>query len=211
MKFKSILLLFIFYHLAFLSQSQSVHDNTIYIFTRSTQLKVSYIATDFNLTDSLSTHVGIGLKINNEYQIYNVTNEPTYTDSALVCDDLNSFLNVEGIQYYSLWAFKASPKEMEILISVLREYTLTPVTFDYNFLLEKNNALYCSEFVRNVLEKIDSKKFSFEPIKKQLNTFYQVALSRVDLNYIPVDFFIEFKDFKLVENKYYQEKLSFHK
>lgn len=199
-----IIILVLFYHLTFLLQGQSFHDNTIYIFTRSTQLKASYIAQDFNLRDSLSTHIGIGLKINGEYQIHNVTNESTLSDTALICDNLKSFIEIDGIKYYSIWELKSSPEEIEILTDILKSYSESVINFDYEFLLEENNALYCSEFVRNTLEKLNSQKFSFKPVKKELNSFYEVALNRVHFEYIPVDFFMVFNDFKLVENKYYQ-------
>lgn len=75
MRLKILILTLFFHHFGAFSQIQPKVANSIFIFTRSTAMKAAYIADDFNLKDSLSTYVGIGLKVNENYQIYNVTNE----------------------------------------------------------------------------------------------------------------------------------------
>lgn len=75
--------------------SQNVREDTsIYIFNRSTDLKRDYIAKDFNQIDTLSTHIGVGLKTKGGYIIYNVSNEKIINGSALIVESLESFINV---------------------------------------------------------------------------------------------------------------------
>jgi hypothetical protein len=66
---------------------------------------------------------------------------------------------------------------MGLLYTVLDEYLKLPIVFDYNFVLEKDNTLYCSEFVKIVIEEINREKFYFKPIKKELTGFYKIFFS----------------------------------
>lgn len=176
--------------------------NSIFIFTRCTGLKVEYIAKDFNLIDTLSTHVGIGLKVNNEYKIYNVSNDVKIQNSSLICENLESFINLEDIKYYSIWELNVNDIEMKMISEIFDEYNKLKIDFDFDFNIQNDNKFYCSEFVYDVLQKINSKKFYYIPLKKDLNQFYQRILNRSNLEYIPVDFFREIDLFKKIDESY---------
>jgi hypothetical protein len=176
--------------------------NSIFIFTRCTGLKVEYIAKDFNIIDTLSTHVGIGLKVNNEYKIYNVSNDVKIQNSSLICENLESFINLEDIKYYSIWELNVNNIEMKMISEIFDEYNKLKIDFDFDFNIQNDNKFYCSEFVYDVLQKINSKKFYYIPLKKDLNQFYQRILNRSNLEYIPVDFFREMDLFKKIDESY---------
>lgn len=69
----------------FAQNIQKEEDEHIYVFTRSTTNKKGFIAEDFNIKDSLSTHVGIGFFENGKYQVYNVDTLKKKSKSILSC------------------------------------------------------------------------------------------------------------------------------
>lgn len=203
MKYKLLIFIFISFYIELYSQNEIVTKNSIYIFTRSTAMKADYIAKDFNLIDTLSTHIGVGIKKDNEYIIYNVSNEKIIENTALICENLDTFLDVEGLLYYSIWEYKGTSLESENFRKILKNYLKTKIVFDYDFVLQKDNELYCSEFVQQILQQINEKKFYFRPIKKELNQFYKTALKRGIIEYIPVDFFTQIDHFIKIKEVLY--------
>ncbi len=188
-----------FLFVSFVSSQIVQEDTSIYVFNRSTDLKRDYIAKDFNQIDTLSTHVGIGLKTKEGYIIYNVSNEKIINGSALVVESLESFIKVDNINSYSIWKVKLKRKEFLKFKKILRAYEEIDVTFDYNFTLKKDSQLYCSEFVYHVLNDVDDLRFYFEPKNVKLNQFYASVLKREYFEYIPVDFFQTFGIFIKIE------------
>lgn len=182
------------------ANSQNFTDNnSIYLFTRSTALKVDYIAKDFNLSDSLATHIGIGYKIDDDYKIYNISYDKVENNTALICDNLETFISMNDIVQFSIWEFTLDINQMNRFKKAIKEYLKKQIIFDRGFQIKDDDILYCSEFVYHILSKTDAVKFSFEPISKKLNKFYATALDRKTLEYIPVDFFQTFNLFKKVE------------
>ena len=202
MKLKLSLIVLIFNYFFTIGQNNQDVSNSIFIFTRSTDMKVSYIAHDFNTSDTLSTHVGIGFKINNEYQIFNVSNDIKSSSKALRSESLETFLKVQGIKYHSVWEYEIPSDTKDKFIKVLSEYDNRQITFDYDFEIKNDSKLYCSEFVFLVLKKLHLTR-SYKGKKKELNNFYRNLLKRNTLEYIPVDFFLDLHYFKLIENKFY--------
>ena len=202
MKSKLIIFLLLFYFKG-CSQKKEDIDNTIYVFTRSTELKVAYIAKDFNIKDTLSTHVGIGIKKNGKYEIYNVSNDQTYNKSALICENLDSFIKVNGVKYFSVWKIDISKTEFKRFCKILKKYLNQTIVFDYDFSINDDNKLYCSEFVYDVLKQTNNVKFSFNPIIKELSQFYKLVLNRDYLEFIPVDFFTQMNLFEKIDEHYY--------
>lgn len=176
-------------------------ENNIYIVGRSTKYKQNIIAKDFNIKDSLLTHIGLGLLEDEVLKIYNVSNYLLNDfDSSLIVEDLESFINVSSLTYYSIWEKESTAKNIARLKKILNSYINTVITFDDDFILE-NKGLYCSEFVYLVLKQIDALNIKLTPRIKKLTPFYSRALRRDYLEYIPVDFFQEFDDFKLLYSK----------
>jgi len=174
---------------------------SIFIFTRATESKINFIAKDFNLSDSLSTHIGIGLRKNDEFIIYNVDNDKKLNNSSLITENLNSFINNAGVLHYSIWEYKTNLNEYILFLDELKKFKEIKINFDYEFDLKEDNNLYCSEFVYFVLKKINYTKFNFLPIEKQLINFYAGFFKKSEISYIPVDFFLSFNVFRKVEEK----------
>lgn len=176
-------------------------ENNIYIVGRSTKYKQNIIAKDFNIKDSLLTHIGLGLLEDEVLKIYNVSNYLLNDfDSSFIVEDLESFINVSSLTYYSIWEKESTAKNIARLKKILNSYINTVITFDDDFILE-NKGLYCSEFVYLVLKQIDVLNVKLTPRTKKLTPFYSRALRRDYLEYIPVDFFQEYDDFKLLYSK----------
>lgn len=176
-------------------------ENNIYIVGRSTKYKQNIIAKDFNIKDSLLTHIGLGLLEDEVLKIYNVSNYLLNDfGSSLIVEDLESFIDVNSLTYYSIWEKESTAKDIVRLKKTLNSYIDTIITFDDDFML-KNKGLYCSEFVYLVLKQIDELNIELTPKIKKLTPFYSRALRRDYLEYIPVDFFQEYDDFKLLYSK----------
>ncbi|WP_432672489.1 hypothetical protein [Flavobacterium sp. SM2513] len=205
MKKLLLLIVIIFISISSFSQEKQIIDeDCIYIFTRSTMSKRGFIAEDFNINDTLSTHVGIGFVENKKYVIYNIDNiKKNENQSSLIKEDYNSFVRLDDIYYSSIWKYKITKSNKIRLIEILKSFERENITFDKEFKLTNSNSnLYCSEFVFLVLTQLNL-TIKYEPPKKKLNSFYSSLLKRNTLEYIPVDFFLELHCFKLVENKFY--------
>lgn len=176
-------------------------NSSIYIVGRSTEHKLNIIARDFNLKNPSLTHIGIGLLQDSSFKIYNISNYLLNDKgSALIVENIRNFVDLDDIQYYSIWERKTTIEKIEILKEELKYYLKKKIIFDEEFKLD-NDSLYCSEFVYLLLKKIFPNDFNSVPASKKLNLFYSRALKREYLEYIPVDFFQTKKDFKLIFSK----------
>lgn len=199
---KLIQLLFVFFSISIYAQKDvnAMHfdENSIYIIGRSTKSKQDIIAKDFNLKDTLTTHVGIGIVENQKLIIYNITNDIADSErSAFVKENINEFLKVKDLLSFSIWSCKSDTDEIKKAKDILSQYKEKIIEFDYDFLIN-NEKLYCSEFVCEVLKKTNAAKFQFDAVQKKLNPFYSQALKREILTYIPVDFFLSDTKFNLL-------------
>lgn len=197
------LLLFLFVLNAY-CQENIIEDDYIYIFTRSTKSKIGFIAEDFNIQDSLSTHIGIGFVEKGRYIIYNVDNiKKGDNNSSLIREDYSSFIRLSDLYYSSIWQFKANKEQKIQLIKIIKRYESYVISFDDEF--ELNNSiqnLYCSEFVYLVLKELKLTN-TFIPVSKELTEFYKNILKKDFLEYIPVDFFQKLNYFYKVDSKFY--------
>lgn len=197
MKANRIILLYFLLIFAIHGNAQvSFEDGELYIVTRSTNAKRFFIAKDFNLSDSLSTHVGIGIAEKGELKIYHVEPDSAPGKSALSKVSLKDFTAVPGLASYSIWKDITSGNGA-LLKDTLKDWEDKKIAFDFEFNLANEN-LYCSEFVWMMLKTLQNPSYGFVPIEKELNDFYKKTLGSDKLIYIPVDFFIELKMFKKI-------------
>lgn len=192
------------------SQTKLAKDNEIFIVCRSTKNKQNIIAKDFNLKDSLTTHIGLGIKTTESMLIYNVSNvKKSNNGSALLIEDLDGFLNVDDIKAYSIWSIKIDDKtKIEKLKDLIKKHLKSKIVFDYEFSLNnEENKLYCSEFVYNMLT-LSGIIERTNPSVKVLNQLYSKALKKNELEYIPVDFFQIIEGFQLVNENYNNQENS---
>ncbi len=185
------------------SQNYKIDEkNAFYLVCRSTKTKKHIIAKDFNVTDTLVTHVGIGFISNEGLSIFHVSNDKKNSrNSSLIKENLKQFLSDKQVSYYSIWQYKLDANLVKELKKNVNKTHTNNVEFDYSFDLD-NNKLYCSEFVYKVLRDFGKQKFKFSTKVKSLNPFYTMALKRSKLKYIPVDFFIKDSNFKKVYEKH---------
>ena len=95
----------------------------IYVFTRSTTHKKGFIAEDFNIKDSLSTHVGIGFFENGKFNVYNVDNvKKSLNQSSLIREDYSSFINLNNIYHSAIWSYRTNKLKINTLKDALNQY-----------------------------------------------------------------------------------------
>ncbi|MBT8243719.1 MAG: hypothetical protein HKP48_01980 [Winogradskyella sp.] len=158
---------------------------------RGTNTKQGFFAKDFNIRDTLSSHVGILLYEDSDWLIYNVNN---FKDglSDFRYQNLKEFYAIEQekINYaciYEVSSIKRNQKK--ILIKGFHKLKRVSIKFDKRFLLDNPYRLYCSEFVRNALYHLDSVNLNFQTHKRELKGIYKTYFRKDSLEYYPVDIF----------------------
>ncbi len=166
--------------------------------------KHNIIAGDFNIKDTLLTHIGIGYYDGNNLTIFNMS--PTKTDSKgsnLIVEGLAEFIDYEDILYFAVYEVKADSAEISKMKKLFNNYRNKVYLFDQQFVLFRNEALYCSELVAKTLFDVNPERFKIRPTIKKLNYFYSNMLKVNNFTYIPVDFFLDLPDVRIVSEKFY--------
>ena len=182
----------------------SFDKNKVYLITRTTNSKPSAIAKFFNIKDTISSHIGIGIVRNGTIRIYHVIDARPKDKTDLQVHSLQEFLGMHPetpeVSYFSIWESKSEVPSAQLLES-LKELSKRSIVFDYEFDLN-NQKFYCSELCAYILNT--AAEFDFQPRRKSLNGFFKDVLKRETLEYFPVDFFLE--DSKFV--KIYEEETT---
>lgn len=165
--------------------------SSVYIAYRGTNTKQGFLARKFNTSDTLSSHVGIMVFYENQWKIYNVAD---FKDerSDFKGQLFNEFYNLkeEYIFYASIWKVSLTKPELEVLLEEIRRTQSQRISFDKAIDLSNGeNKLYCSEFVVNVLKKVNLSKFNIKPRKKKLFGAYKTYFRKDTLEYYPPDIF----------------------
>jgi hypothetical protein len=167
------------------------YKENLFILCRGTISKARLIGKKFNIKDSNITHIGLGFFEENEFKIFNVTdNSITKDGSHLVIDSIASFLKSGDIYYFSIWKCDIPKKRMTAIKKICKQYSNRKIYFDATFRLNDDDTLYCSEFCALVLNRLNIEKLRFAPKQYVLNnSFYETVLGTKILVYFPVDFF----------------------
>lgn len=176
--------------------NNQLNSNSVYLFFRGTDTKQGYISKEYNLFHKGLSHVGIGVNYDYEFLIYHIVNSDK--PSHLEISPLNSFFdNSSKINYIGVWEIQNINKEKKTkLKNILNQYKNQEYKFDLSFIQKNDNKLYCSEFVVEVLRKLDSCRFKFKKSKIKLQGLHSAFLKRDTLEYFPTDVFIVNKNFK---------------
>lgn len=175
-----------------------------YIIYRGTDTKQGFYAKDFNVKDTLATHVGLLFRQREEWVTYHVydTKNP---DTDLKIESLNDFLDVDDghVYYLSILEIRGIYAEkLEKLISILDQYKNFKIQFDRSFMSDEPTKLYCSEFVVEVLSGVDSLQYRVQQHKKELLGVYKLYFQQDSLEYYPVDAFRNNPNFREVGEWY---------
>jgi len=188
------LLIFILTKFVYSQPNNIFEKKFAYLIFRSTENKINIIAKDFNISDTLMTHVGLGIYFENKIMIYNI--DVSDIDSALKVDNLESFTSINQIKAFSIWKLPVNNTQYRKLKNYLLDLRNNFFEFDYSF-TRNNKKYYCSEFVYEMLLKSNIIKQTLY-VSKELNSFYSKALKKDTLIYIPVDSFLYLENIELV-------------
>lgn len=181
-----------------LSKEVFLNNKSLFMVCRGTYSKSAFIAQKFNIKDRNITHCGIGFIKNGRFYIYNVS-DINSKQSCLVIDSLSSFRKYSDVYYLSIWECRLNTKTLNTIKRNCEDYYQKKIEFDYSFILDDSDILYCSEFCSRILNAANQRKLYFKPHELQLNSeFYEALLKRKVLTYFPVDFFEENKGFKKI-------------
>lgn len=167
---------------------ETLNKEKSFIIFRGTKTKQGFYARDFNIKDTLSSHVGLLMfKKGIGWRVFHVSD---YNDIVTDFREMSivSFLNEEEkITSASVWEVNISKRIK--LLNELESYHSKKIIFDKYFSLKDSTRLYCSEFVCNVLKKVDSSKYNYPFEQRELKGIYKTYFRRDTLKYYPVDIF----------------------
>ncbi len=182
-----------------LFDQSKLNTKNAYLIFRGTNTKEGFFARDFNIKDTLSSHVGIAIYNEKAWSVYHVLeNKNATTDFNK--DDFKYFLSKEHdeVFYYSLCELTTlADYKIDTLKNILNQYESKQVVFDRSF-SKDSKKLYCSEFVCEVLSTVDSNVYNFEYYKRELKGIYKTYFNKDTLEYYPVDMFKYNKNFNRV-------------
>lgn len=170
-----------------------------YLVFRGTDTKEGYFARDFNIKDTLSSHVGIAIYSDEVWSVYHVL-ENKNTPNDFNKDTFKNFLNKkqDEVFYYSIWELTTlTDNKIDTLKHILNQYESKQVIFDRSF-GKDSKKLYCSEFVCEVLSTVDSSMYNFKYFKRDLRGIYKKYFNKDTLEYYPVDMFMYNQNFNKI-------------
>lgn len=166
-------------------------DSQVYLIYRGTNSKEGFFAKEFNISDTLSTHVGLLIYDKGNSIVHHVVDTKSLPSDYKV-ETIDDFLNIEkeDIYYTSIWQinhldtfnFKSIKRNLE-------KFNKLKIKFDKSFSSKDSTKLYCSEFIFKVLNNIDSEKFNIKTRKRKLSGIYKTYFRKDTLEYYPVDVF----------------------
>ena len=115
---------------------------------------------------------------------------------------MESFYAYENIEYGSVWEV-LGVKNTEKLKNIIKDYADKDIRFDMSFSGNEDEYMYCSEFVVEVLRKLDSIKFKFAKHNKRLKPIHATMLGKDFLDYYPLDIFTHNPNLKKIFEYYF--------
>lgn len=178
----------------FITTAQIVLDNeSIYICGCGSQSKIEMIAENFNLSNEFLTHISLGSVVNGSLELYEIT--PNGGQESKIRKLSWEEFRKDDCLYEAIWELKTLKDQQHRLISWLENMIYEKVTYDFQFDVNTDHEMYCSELVAKALNQLEF--INFHPSKKKLLPKYRTVLNKDELLYYPVDFFIESHNFKL--------------
>jgi hypothetical protein len=183
-------------------KKDTLFKDSLYLVFRGTDTKAGFYAKDFNIKDSLSSHVGIAI-YEDCWEIYNVLDfKDDFSD--LRNQKFEEFFDFkkEKITYGSVWLIQdIDAIDIKRLKENLLVYKNKKISFDKIFSLQDSTKLYCSEFICNLLENTNPSKFSFKLYNRKFKSksIYGIYFQKENLSYYPVDIFQYHKNFKKIK------------
>jgi hypothetical protein len=174
----------------------------VYLFFRGTETKEGIISKEFNLESKYISHVGLGIFIDGNLKIFHVIN--SNKENHLECSSLYNFFDKKKeVTYTAIWKVEdLTDSNLLELTEVINSFKKKKIRFDLTFSGKDDNKLYCSEFVVEVLNKIDPIKFKFDKSKRKLNGFQSKFLRKDSLEYYPADVFLNNQNFLKIHESF---------
>jgi len=170
-------------------------NENIYIILRGTESKRTLISKNFNIYDSLYTHIGIGFKNRNQRSlvIYHIL--PSSEKEGVLIESLSEFEDVEDLNCIGIYSINLSSSNYKKVENYVKMISDSNIIYDKNFDLDDQSAMYCSEFVIKALNQSDG--FNIRPVKKEMPIIYKGISGKDSLIYYPVDILLNNKEIKL--------------
>lgn len=170
--------------------------NSNYLVFRDSETKEGFFVKNFNVSNKNLTHVGFLLFTNNQWHVFHAIDKKV--GNCVVMDKFDDFVHNENKETLKIQILKTEIVSKEKLLNKIDSVQKRNLQFDFYFDKNAKNKTYCSKFVCQLLNEIDSKKYNFKLQKKRLNNIEAAYLKKEFLEYYPVDIFFRNNYFKTV-------------
>jgi hypothetical protein len=107
----------------------------------------------FNRQDKQYSHAGIVVMENGTPIIYHMVSEDENTDNKMSKYSYEEFINPKKNYSFGIYRNNLSDAEKMALIKQIKQWYNEEVEFDYNFNLQTNDKMYCSEMIAKAIAK----------------------------------------------------------
>jgi len=184
-----------------------LNEDQVYLVFRGTKSKEGFFARDFNIQDTLSSHVGLLIRDKTNWSIFHIANFKHKNVSDLKKQSFQVFFDKkkEDINYVSFWKIiNIDSIEVKQIKKELNKYLSKFIKFDKLFTRQDSTKMYCSEFVYKILHQVDSTNFNFKTHKRKLKGVYKTYFKKDTLEYFPVDVFQKNENIKKIKEWYFK-------
>lgn len=196
-------IIIVFFSMVFLSCCKEEYKGVVfekdrvYILFRESNSKVGKIVKSYNAYKTEYTHVGLGVFINNKFQVIHILpNDIVNEKNGLLKESVKSFFEPIDDAVSSgqiMESIQIDEANYRRILNKVKELEAKKIKFDFQFMTDKDNKFYCSELVCYILSSTN--QFSFKEHRKKLTSFEASYLKRDSLIYFPADIFIGHSDF----------------
>ena len=193
---KIVLFCFLLFYSCSKVNELKLDKNKTYLVFRDSESKEGFFVKKFNISNTDVTHVGFLFFNNQTWKVYHAID--VKDKNCVVVEDYNNF-SIKNDKELKIRILEIKDfDKKELLNNKLDSIYKLNLKFDFTFSENKANSTYCSKFVCDLLNSVDS-KYQFRLTTKPLNNLESSYLKKDTLNYYPVDLFFKDEKFKIVQ------------
>lgn len=132
---------------------------------RLNQDPASRFIKNFNRHDKNYSHAGIVLYEGGYPYIYHIVNGEENPGEKLRKDSLKNFCNPRNNTAYGIFRYEMTTEEIKNLKDLIHKWYEKGVRFDFNFNLETDDRMYCSEMVSKALASATRERIKIRTTK----------------------------------------------
>ncbi len=177
----------------------SFEPNSVYIFLRGSDTKLSGFAKRYNASNTKASHVALAI-YTDSLRVYHVNTTDSRRDNLIIetFEDF-SYHPQQKHSYLGIWKLQ---NVSQFAISKIQEkiayFKGLDVRFDYRFDIESDQKLYCSEFIYKALSYANNEHYQLPLTVMEVPKEHRFFLKTDTLHFYPTDFFLAWNQLEFV-------------